>query len=373
MSKKFISKEEAFPPNCPFCGLYLERPVELASHRMGEMPVGRCVCGAVFSYDVIGKNLGSAFIEALLFACNMDWDLAWSLFPEEDYLEELVEHYDGISHQIIPGGFWEGRKVTGALYFIRMHKDIQEVTSPGVEKDLIKATPFSPLPTDKPIEKSLRCNKADIKKAIENYQMDSIIKVAYQDKHILRILQKLLYSADPKIRGRAAEAMGKASNVVSNKEPKAVTSILQALFGAVSDTAASTWGAFEAIGEIIGQTPNFFAGYMPSLYQFLEEEAPRPFALLALGKIAKAKPDLGKKFLYRVLPYLEDKNSESRGYVVWILGNLKAKEALEQLEALLKDESSITIYQNGELEKKSIALLAKEAIKNIKANANINL
>jgi hypothetical protein len=59
-----------------------------------EMPVGSCSCGAVYACDETGHNLGSAMIEALVFGCNMDWDLAWGLLPEEDYLEKLVENYD---------------------------------------------------------------------------------------------------------------------------------------------------------------------------------------------------------------------------------------------------------------------------------------
>ncbi len=103
------------------------------------MPIGACPCGAVYACDETGHNLGSAMIEALVFASNMDWDLAWGLLPEEDYLTEIVENYDLQSHLIIPSGTFEGRRIGGALYFIRMHKDIQEVTSDGVKQRLKEA------------------------------------------------------------------------------------------------------------------------------------------------------------------------------------------------------------------------------------------
>ncbi len=363
MKTKNFGKEQTNPPTCPFCGLYIDKPVELQSHRMGDMPVGSCSCGAVYAYDAIGKNLGSAFIEALVFACNMDWDLAWSLFPNEDYLEQLVEHYDGISHQFVPGGFYEGRKIPGALYFIRLHKDIQEVTKEGVNQTLTKAVPLSPamhfyqtVSSSQP----LKMTKEAIKHAVEHYQLDAIVAAA-QDKRILRLLQKLLYAVDLQTRCRAAEALGKASSVVSKKDPGAVANLLQSLLYAVSDTAASSWGAFDAIGEIIAACPELYGGYLTNLYQFLEEEPTRPAALSALGKISLHRPDLVRKALYRSIGYLSDPSPQTRGYTAWLMGNLSAREALPALEALFHDHETLLMYQAGELKEKTVADLAKEA------------
>ena len=136
---KFFGREPVKKPECPFCGSLVEAPKELSTRRPGEMPVGSCACGAVYACDETGHNLGSAMIEALVFGCDMDWDLAWGLEPEEDYLQEIVENYDLRNHLIIPGGAFEGRRIAGALYFVRLHKDVQEVTSDGVQKRLNRA------------------------------------------------------------------------------------------------------------------------------------------------------------------------------------------------------------------------------------------
>lgn len=357
------------PPECAFCGLYIEKPVEPANRRMGEMPVGSCTCGAVYAYDVTGRNLGSAFIEALVFACDMDWDLAWSLFPGEDYLEQLVENYDGISHLIVPGGFHEGRKVPGALYFIRMNKDIQEVARPGVEKKLQKAVPLTASKTAAPeLPGVKKYSKAEILKLVEEYRLDELLVYAGQDKRILRDLQKMLYSADEQTRSRAAEALGKASAVVARNNPGAVSKLLQILLNAVSDTAASTWGAIDAIGEIIAGSPDLFGGYIPSLFQFLEEETARPRILRAIGRTAEKRPDLARKGLFRYLPYLNDTNPETRGYAAWLMGCLGASEAKADLEQLTNDSSKIRIYKNGEFNNTTVGRLASEALSKISNN-----
>ncbi|GBF35692.1 methylated-DNA--protein-cysteine methyltransferase [Desulfocucumis palustris] len=363
MKNKIFGKEQTLPPECPFCGLYIERPVEPAGRRMGEMPVGSCACGAVYSYDITGRNLGSAFIEALVFSCDMDWDLAWSLFPGEDYLEQLVENYDGISHLIVPGGFHEGRKVPGALYFIRMNKDIREVAGPGVERKLQKAVPLT---ASKALAPELpgvkRYSRADIHKFVEEYRFDELLTFAGQDKRILRDLQKLLYSADPLTRSRAAEALGKASAVVARGNPGTVSNLLQILLNSVSDTAASTWGAIDAIGEIIAGSPGLFGGYIPSLFQFLDDETARPRILRAIGRTAEKRPDLARKGLFRYLPYLKDADSETRGYAAWLAGCLGAMEAKADLERLVNDQSKIKIYKNGEFVDTTVGRLASEAL-----------
>lgn len=327
------------------------------------MPVGSCPCGAVYAYDITGRNLGSAFIEALVFACNMDWDLAWGLFPGEDYLEQLVEHYDDQSNLIVPAGFYQGRKVNGALYFIRMHKDIQEVTRTGVEKRLQKAVPLtvSKGPSMQ-LPGSKRYARGDIEKLVAEYRMDDLLSIAEQDKRMLRDLQKLLYSADGLIRCRAAETLGKTSSVIAKSEPGAVSKLLQILINAVSDTAASSWGALDAIGEIIAGSPDYFAGYLPTLYQFLEEEASRPMILKAIGRMAESRPDIVHKALYRFIPYLNDPDPQTRGFAAVLMGNLAAVEAKDDLERLREDGAALRIYKEGQFTETTVGKLATGAL-----------
>ncbi|MCL6500144.1 MAG: hypothetical protein K6U07_08995 [Firmicutes bacterium] len=166
------------PPACPFCGQPVERPRELKTRRPGEMPVGSCPCGAVYACDVTGHNLGAAFIEALVFGCNMDWDLAWSLLPGEDYLEKPVEGYDLESHLIVPGGSFQGRRVRGALYFVRLHRDIREATGEGVQKSLAQAAPAAAAAAPcRPAPQRLP-TRQEIEEMVRNYQFAPLLHAA---------------------------------------------------------------------------------------------------------------------------------------------------------------------------------------------------
>jgi len=324
------------------------------------MPVGSCSCGAVYACDETGHNLGAAMIEALVFGCDMDWDLAWGLEPEEDYLQEIVENYDFHNHLIVSAGVYEGRK-TGALYFIRLHKDVQEVTAYGVQKKLDKAPPASSYTSSKQKRKKTLTKKM-VETYVREYQVEPILNAAQEDKKIIRYLQRLLYSGDNLLRQRAAEILGRTCAIIGERDPGIVSKLLQGLFYSIIDTAAFSLGAFEAIGEIISRRPDLFGGYAPQLYQFLADATRKTQALQALGRIAQSSPDILRKHTMYFFDYLEDSDPTVRGYTAWLMGNLGAFEAKEDFEKLLQESHEIEIYEDGKNEKKTVGQIASEAL-----------
>ena len=363
---KFIGKTTTLPPSCPFCGLLIERPRELTTHRPGEMPVGSCSCGAVYACDETGHNQGSAMIEALVFGCNMDWDLAWNLLPDEDYKQEIVEHYDYVRHLIIPGGFMDSRRISGVLFFVRLHEDVREVTSDGVQQRLKRAV-SSPVLHKRPPSGSERRSlpKKELEALVREFQVEPILDVAGEDNKLIRNLQRLLYSGDDLFRKRAAEILGRACAVIADQEPGAVSKLLQGLFYAITDTAAFTWGAFEAVGEIISHRPDLFAGYVAQLYQFLADQTRRAQALQSIGRVALSRPDLLRKHTFHFFIYLQDPNPTVRGHAAWLMGNLGAYEAKGDLTKLMDDPHEFQLYESGNLEKMSVGQAASEALRKL--------
>jgi hypothetical protein len=326
------------------------------------MPVGSCSCGAVYACDETGHNLGSAMIEALVFSCNMDWDLAWGLLPEEDYQEEIVENYDYNNHLIVHGGVFESRRISGALYFIRLHQDIQEVTSEGVRKSLEKAkgTSFGRSSSPDTEEKSL--SKKEVEALVRDFHVDPILRAAREDNRVIQKLQRLLYSGDTLFRQRAADILGQVSAIIGETDPGAISKLLQRLFASITDTAASSWGAFEAIGEIISHRVDLFAGYIPRLYPFLADETRRAQTLLSLVRIAESRPGPLRKFTFHFTPFISDPDPLVRGYTALLLGNLGADETREDVEVLRQESHEISVYENGRLVKKTLGQVASEVL-----------
>lgn len=363
--------DNACQPTCPFCGLPVARPREQETHRPNEMPVGACSCGAVYACDVTGHNLGAAFIEALVFGCNGDWDLAWGLLPEEDYLEKLVENYDYETHLIFPGGFYEGRKMSGALYFIKLHPDVLEFTHPGVQKKLARAaasataTPAVTPAEGRFINKKL--TRQEIKDLVMEYQLEALLDLARTDSRLVRELQRLLCSGDALLRFRAADILGQAAAVIAARDQGSIARLLQGLLTSVTDPGASAWGAVDAAGAIIASAPKAFAGYVPALYQLLAPKTLRPLTLRALGRIAAVKPELVQPYALHLVPFLHDPDAEVRGYAAWLLGNIRAATARRALEGLRDDGHSLPLYTYGSVQYKTVGQLAREALAKIEA------
>jgi hypothetical protein len=355
MVGRFFGKDIMVKPACPFCGMPINRPDQVS---FSDMPLGSCACGAVYACDVTGHNLGSAMIEALVHACTGDWDCAWELTPDEDYLDKQLKNYDFETHHIIHGGVYEGRRIAGVLYFIRLNK-------PAAGKALpVRADrPVSPDEGTAPRRTPRRSStKQEVEDLIRNYDLEPLLNMAAQDKRILRDVKRLLYSAEKLFRWKAAEALGKISAVIAQKDPGAISKLLQGLFTSVSDTAASSWGSVDAIGEIISALPDPFSGFLPQLVQLSRDSSLLPEVLRAMGKISETRPDLLRRFSHPMVPLLHDADSEVRGYAAILFGHLNAYEAKEDLIKLKEDMTAIDIYRTGQIESTTIQQLATESL-----------
>jgi hypothetical protein len=362
MSQITTGKKIFERPVCPFCGLAIKKPSEPATRMPVEMPVGTCSCGAVYACDETGHSLGAAMLEALMYACGLDSDLAAGLLPEDDYLQEIVERYDYVSHLVVPGGALEGRRIRGALFFIRLHEDIQEVTRAEADR-IISRTSKVPSGKTTPDPDETTLTKRQVESLVEDYDVDTALKAAAGDRKIVRNLQRLLYSGDPLARKRAADIIGQVCAVIAEKNPGAVSRLLQTLFTAVSDTAAFTWGAFEAIGEIIRCKPGLFGPYASYLSPYLADDTRISQAIEAMERVAETRPELFRKIAFRIIHFLGHKDPSVRGNAVRLIGLLGSSGVEDKLRALLNDRCEFGVYDHGHIRNFSVGELAARALK----------
>jgi HEAT repeat protein len=200
---------------------------------------------------------------------------------------------------------------------------------------------------------------------VRDFHVDPILRAAREDNRVIQKLQRLLYSGDTLFRQRAADILGQVSAIIGETDPSAISKLLQRLFASITDTAASSWGAFEAIGEIISHKVDLFAGYIPRLFPFLSDETRRPQTLLSLVRIAEARPGPLRKFTFHFTPFLSDPDPLVRGYTALLLGNLGADETREDLEMLRHESHEISFYENGRLVKKTLGQVASEVLEKL--------
>lgn len=376
MAKK---NESNVTPWCPFCGMDVGRPTDAAQRKMTEFPVGRCECGAVYTCDATGHNVGSAMVECLVYACNDEWDLAWELIPEDDYLTGRVEDYDVITHQVCPKRNLDGRAVRGVLYFIRLHKDMVEIADRLAEKkeqeiqgtagaggkSKVSASVIPEVePERDPKRKKKRSSKAMVKKLVEAGDVDTLVDLSFDDIRTLRFMQRLLYEPDPARRYKTAWMIGQVSARLATREPGPVADMLHRLFESSSDSASMPWGMAETIGAIIAARPDIYGAFTRHLLNFMGDVNTQEAAVWGLGEIALTRPDLIRKTpFYSTFHFLDHDNPVMRGLMARLLGRIKATEASFQLIGLQNDQTEITIYEQGEPVTTTVAALVAEANK----------
>ncbi len=359
-------------PWCPFCGQTIARPQPPVERKLGEFSVGSCQCGAVYACDPTGHNIGSAMIEALVYACNDDWDLAWTLIPEEDYLTGRLENYDEVTHQVVETRNLDGRFIRGVIYFVRLHKSIAEITrrvnadQEGAERaPSSSAGSYIPAvePERDPKRKKKRADKTTVRQMVDAFDIDGLVDLTFDDIRTLRFLQRLLYDPDEDKRWRTAHIIGQVCARLATRRPGPVSDLLHRMFESCSDSASTNWGLVEAIGAIIGARPDIFGAFTRHLLRYVSDPGVRVQVVWALGTIAAHRPDLVRNIpFYQLFDLLEADDASLRGHMLRLLGRIRAREAAGAIEKMTDDQSAVTVYEQGKPVRTTVASLAKEAL-----------
>jgi len=325
-------------PSCPFCGQPVAPPQNLG-FQFADLDAGFCGCGAVYVSDVTGYNRGAAFVEALFLATGGRWELAWDLIPGEDYREALLEHYDQVTHQIVPEGHLEGRRISGVLYFVKLADDLRDLGKESLEA--IRARRKRRSSTARP--RKLRRPEAE--RLVIEGRLEEILELCRLQPLNLRVLQKLLYHPDRRLRLRTVKYLGEIATHLADEIPEALADLVKRLLYASADSAASAWGALEAVGEIVRALPERFGLYVRNIMAFLAYPEFRPGALFALWRIAEKHPELlRREGALGLLKYLSDDDPEVRGFILLILRALGLRETVREVLPLREDQSEFEVY-----------------------------
>lgn len=362
-------------PWCPFCGQNVGRPSHAPVRKMNEFPVGRCQCGAVYSCDATGHNVGAAIVETLVYACDDNPDFAWELMPEDDYLTGRIENYDENAHQVVATKNIDGRSVRGVLYFVRLHTDAQDIArrikekrNEITEKSSASAQAASfqlePAPDAKRVRK--KANKKIIRELIDNEDVDGLVALCFDDKKTLRLLQRLLYDPMDEKRWKVAWLIGRVTARTSTREPGPVSELLHRLFGACADSAATPWGMVETIGFVVAMRPDIFGAFTRHLLNYIGDASTRNQTIWALAEIAGTRPDLIRKTpFYNLFHFLKHPEAQVRGQIVRLLGRITATEAAIQIMELSNDQEEFSYCVDGELVTSTVAEAAASAMRAI--------
>lgn len=340
------------PPLCPFCEGAISRPSFLPIG-YSDYEAGICQCGAVYVLDATGFSRGAVFLEALLIACGGDLELALDLIPEEDYKEIWLENYDFETHTLPPEPHYEGRKIKGALCFIKLSEDLEELKAKERTQALAKRVAEGQLFSPSPFKK--RLNRREAERLLAENHREELVAYTLSEPLNLQILQKLLYHPEEGMRKKASLLIGHVAGYLSQREPERILDFLKRLLYASADSAASPWGAIEAVGEIIRETGSRYALFIKNLFGFLAFPEYETSTLYALMRIAEKNPSALKKGPYlRLLNLFTKAKPLSQALILKIFTYLQGLELLSYKRYLLPETTEIFDYDSLGLEKISL-------------------
>jgi len=368
MNTKLVLKR----PWCPFCGQEVDPAVDKPNRKMSEFTVGSCSCGAVYSSDPTGYNVGAAIVETLVHACGDNDDLAWELLPEDDYLTGRIENYDEVTHQVVETRNLDGRSIRGVLYFVRLHTEISDIADRLEEKKQVDinqvnaVTGFVPPPVE-PLaperEQRQKANKKLVKELAAVADEDGLVALCLDDKKTLRLAQRLLYDPLEENRWKNAWLLGRVCARVATRDPGQVSELLHKLFESCSDSAATPWGMLETIGSIVAARPDIFGAFTQYLLNYLSADSTRVQTIWALAEIAESRPDLIRNTpFFSMFHFLNHPQPEVRGQLARLLGRIGATEASVQLMGLHNDSAELVIWEQGVPVHTSVGEQAKKAV-----------
>ena len=345
-------------PRCPFCYHRIEQPKELPSRKIVEFPIGVCEhCGAVYAHDITGHNMGAAFIETLLFACNDDDYLAFSLSHGDDYTDAVVGNYDIITHTITPEKIHNERYIRGVLIFVKLFDQFHEAT-----EQKVKEKSKTLLPITKTKLRSENFSKEIVRQYALDNKQEELLALAEEDSRVLNELQRMLYTPDELLRWRIIDILGEVCKKVGEIRPDLISKLLSNLLQSAAAPGASAWGSLEAAGAIISKNPDLFGEFSPALLSFLKQKNLWKEVTWAIGKIATVEPELVRYAFKALRSFLDEQDPVLRGYAALGLGNLGYDDVVGDLKKLEMDNEKLRIFRNGELEEITVAQLSKEAI-----------
>lgn len=192
------------------------------------------------------------------------------------------------------------------------------------------------------------------------------------DQGFITALLAALSSGQSIVRWRAVSFLGRAVAGLAEADPEAARQMMRRLvWGLNEESGAVAWGAPEALGEIMAQSPlladefvNLLLAYVSNCDMALDFAPLRAGAVWGLGRLAQARPEI---LLERgagevLLALSQEADPQVRGLAVWALGWLGGPNVKERLAELTEDDAEVDLFDHEELGSISIKGLAKQAL-----------
>jgi len=189
-------------------------------------------------------------------------------------------------------------------------------------------------------------------------------------RKLISALLSAICRPEPEIKWPALAALGRAAAGLAEEDPEAGREVVRRLMWSLNDdSGAAGWGAAEALAEIMARSPalaeefgEIFLGYLRPDPGSPDFEPLLQGVLWGLLRLAEARPELAARAVPFLGPRLRSPDPLTRALAARAAGRLRAKELGTDLEALLGDETPISLAGPEGSEKTTVGQAARRAL-----------
>ncbi|MBT8341233.1 MAG: HEAT repeat domain-containing protein, partial [Desulfatitalea sp.] len=161
--------------------------------------------------------------------------------------------------------------------------------------------------------------------------------------------------------------MGAVTADVSRSDPEAGRVVMRRLMWHLNDESGGIgWGAPEAMGDIMARHRGLAGAYASILIcyidprgNYLDHPGLQAGVLWAVGRLARAWPDLVQSAADLIRPFLNDPAVKVRGMAVWAALPLNDTHLTACMRALRNDPAEFELYEDHHLVHRRISELVQ--------------
>jgi hypothetical protein len=208
-----------------------------------------------------------------------------------------------------------------------------------------------------------------VRDCLRSKDYEQVLRIAREERRLVRTLTSLLYESEPLVRWRAVSAVGR----LAAAEPEKVRPLVQRFIWWMNEESGGIgWSSGSALGEIGRMAPELLRESARVLVHFRAERMILAGVFWGCGRVAATYPETVKEAVPELLTWLADPDAGIRGTVAWALGEIGDERARNGLEGLLGEGKKVLLYEGEELELKETGTISAEALEKISAGCVIN-
>ena len=189
-------------------------------------------------------------------------------------------------------------------------------------------------------------------------------------RQVVNPLFSFLCSIDERVKWRAITAMGKVISNLAGSDLESARVIMRRFIWQLNDESGGIgWGCPESMAEAMAQNENLaeefrrlLISYIQPECNYLEHPALQRGVLWGVGRLAHSRPHYAHPAAAHLLPYMESADPILRGLAAWAAGPIAGKEIFPRLEKLIRDQSLLTVYCDGQMVQNSVGQLAQASL-----------